>query len=463
MIKHMSLACLFAVALLVIPRALAYKSYGDDGPVDYHFIQANDATCCGGDGGKEFNFWNNCKQGELVRKICIHKCYTTHVNRDYGDIVYDPVCGSNAWAFRGIEVWWTNAKNLSETRYEIVGKKNDQKDPWCIDLRVDRNERITYAELQTAIDPEKNARYPSYLRLETNSGNSQTFNAPNGYDQTNREASVWKNNDPSLPPTNYLGSGFLCGISGRAGDWIDQLRFNFLPEISSAQLQNSTWSTDLPLNPDGTVSLESQSSNELYCGQPGALVKSEVLKFSTSYSLSTTSSLSSTFGMKFGTKITLSAKQTFGIGAQSEFSQSLELSSEYSKSETSSTQTTESEQKVQEHTDTVNYICPAPSGNKTYPYSCKWKSYHNLAFTWQKAQWNGQMVYQLASGGSISFPTSGTTTGAFYDDLYKQEAHCVEVSGASMLPRNTTSADAKKSQSDQIGRGSRKLLVKQSI
>lgn len=190
-------------------------------------------------------------------------------------------------------------------------------------------------------------------------------------------------------------------------------------------------------------------------------------KHQSSYSLSTTTSRSSTWGMKLGNKLTLSAEKSTGVEiAKAKISASLELSQEYSKSGTTSYETTESEQKIQEHTTTNNLTCPDLYGNMTYPLQCVWKNYYVFAFKWDKAKWEGKMVYQLASGGIISVPTSGATSGGFYDSDYKQEVRCTEAPRNSMKPINATSADANadlKTEAGQSGGGSRKLLLKRSV
>jgi hypothetical protein len=37
------------------------RSYGQDGTPDPSIIQKNDQTCCGGDGGSPFDWWNSCQ------------------------------------------------------------------------------------------------------------------------------------------------------------------------------------------------------------------------------------------------------------------------------------------------------------------------------------------------------------------------------------------------------------------
>ena len=231
---------------------------------------------------------------------------------------------------------------------------------------------------------------------------------------------VWKDkSDANTPPNFQLGWGFLCGFSGSADIWIDSLRFNFLRGVENGALQDVKWTTQYSTIPDGSSTLGYKSTDINICQKASDAGIKQTIKYSQSYSVSTTTKYSNTFGMKLSNKISMTAKQGLKVGeASSELTQSVELSTDFSSSTTNENQEVKSETQTTDSTLELPLPCPtddyAKKSQLSFPMYCQWSFGYDLAFTWNNDAWVGSMVYTLEGGGKITFPAKGSTSGKYY-------------------------------------------------
>jgi len=212
--------------------------------------------------------------------------------------------------------------DLTQTRYESAGSLWSLDDPpsfcpnlysyciKCITLQVEKNEQITSLNISSG-------EYVTAIGIGTNAG--QVLSTGLTFQDARRLSPIpiptypdardhqWRNGDITLANTNYLGSGFLCGFSGRSGSWIDQLRPNFLSTIKTGIVANMTWDS-ISFLPEMSSTVQTLYNVETACDSPRAFAGSQAVQVTKSWTTTLTTIYSATWGMKMASKISQSAK-----------------------------------------------------------------------------------------------------------------------------------------------------------